>query len=301
MFRRQVLKAHPFAELFPLMEGAELAALAEDIKQHGQRAPASILDGMVLDGRNRVKACEMAGIEPKTRVFTGSDPLGFVLSANLHRRHLTESQRAMVAAKMATLSSGEHPKSSSANLPTSAPRTQGEAAKMLSVSPRLVREARTVLENPKLAKAVVNGTRTVHAAAKEIRKKQEAKEVRRDSTGYAIPEELWPLWDRRDEVQTILTAISKARGALRAVMEAQGEGEPDPLYFHANVSGAQAHLNNAWTSISMALPHATCPVCQGRAKGTCKLCKGSGFIPKHTYDHALSDELRAVREKSCEK
>ncbi len=291
------MKAHPFAELFPAMEGEELQALADDIKANGQRAPATLFDGKVLDGRNRIAACKLIGIEAKTREYSGKDPLEFVLSVNLHRRHLTTSQRALVASKLATLRDGQ--KASSANLPSS--NTQQEAAKRLNVSTRSVGDARVVEKDKKLAKQVANGSKSVHAAAREVRKKEEEKEVRRDSTGYAIPEELWALWDRREEVQSILTAISKARGALRGVMEAQGQGEPDPLYFHANVSGAQAHLHNAWTSISMALPYATCPVCQGRIKETCKLCKQSGFIPKHTYDHAISDELRAVREKSCKK
>lgn len=129
--------------------------------------------------------------------------------------------------------------------------------------------------------------------------KKEAKEVQRDTTGFAIPEEIMPLWNRRDKVQGILTAIGKARGALREVMDEMKLNGDDPLFVHANVSGAYGRLNDAWTTVSMALPHAVCPGCQGRAPDTCKLCKGSGFIPKHTYLHAISAELREIREKQC--
>lgn len=293
------MKDHPLAELFPLMDEPDMAALAADIKEHGLRAPITVYKGMILDGRNRFRACKIANVEIKTRQFeNGNDPMKFVLSVNLHRRHLSESQRAMVAAKMATMKTGEKAQKESANLQT--PPTIAEAAKAVSVSPRLVHEAKTVLASKRQTAAVVSGEKSVHRAAAEIKAKKAEKEVRRDSTGYAIPEELWPLWDRRDEVQTILTAIGKARGALRAVMDSMNEGD-DPLFAHSNVSGAYGRLNDAWTTVSMALPHAVCPACQGRAPDTCKLCKASGFIPKHTYDHAISDDLRTIREKSCVK
>lgn len=282
------------------MAGAELQALADDIKKHGQRAPATLYEGMILDGRNRVKACEMAGKEVKTRDFSGTDPLEFVLSVNLHRRHLSPSQRAMIAVEIAKLHDAKnHP----ANLRGKNHATEGTkiASAQMSVGSRTVESARVVKSDPALSAAVVNGTKSVHAAVKEIRAKKAEKEVRLDTTGYAIPEELFGLWDRRGEVQAILTAIGKARGAIRTVMESQKEGVTDPLYLHANLSGAQAHLHNAWTSISMALPHAVCASCQGRAKETCKVCKTSGFVPKHTFENAFPPELIAIREKSCVK
>jgi hypothetical protein len=58
------LKFHPFAELFPLLEGTELEALARDIKEHGQDEPILTYQGMILDGRNRWRACELVGVSP---------------------------------------------------------------------------------------------------------------------------------------------------------------------------------------------------------------------------------------------
>src|SRR5438093_11702669 len=89
------------------MSEVELQTLADDIKAHGQRDPvlligasgsASRSEDQVIDGRNRLLACELAGFEPEVSWCDGDiDPIAFVLSKNLHRRHLTASQRAMIA------------------------------------------------------------------------------------------------------------------------------------------------------------------------------------------------------------
>jgi hypothetical protein len=94
------LPDHPDASLFPMMPPDELDALAEDIKKHGQREPIYVHQGMVLDGRNRLKACRIAGVEPDFREWNGhGSPVDFVVSMNLHRRHLTsEQKRAVITA-----------------------------------------------------------------------------------------------------------------------------------------------------------------------------------------------------------
>ena len=103
---------HPAAELFPLLDGAAFDALVADIREHGQReAIAFTPDGLLLDGRNRWRACRKAGITPVTRTENG-DPWAFAISANLHRRHLSDAQRAMVAAKIAVRGAGQPRKTS---------------------------------------------------------------------------------------------------------------------------------------------------------------------------------------------
>src|SRR5262249_12260702 len=92
---------HAFSELFPLMDETALEKLTDDIRKHGLREAIVQHEGQILDGRNRYLACQRAGIEPEYRVFKGADPIEYVVSANLHRRHLNESQRAMVAEKLA--------------------------------------------------------------------------------------------------------------------------------------------------------------------------------------------------------
>jgi ParB-like chromosome segregation protein Spo0J len=94
------LKFHPLADIFPLMEGEEFDALVADIKANGLIEPIVMLDGMILDGRNRYRACVAADVEPTFRPFNGDDPAAYVISANIHRRHLTPEQKRDLIAKL---------------------------------------------------------------------------------------------------------------------------------------------------------------------------------------------------------
>ena len=156
------MNIHPLANLFPMMEGDDLAALVDDIKAHGLRETIVLLDGAILDGRNRFRACEIAGVTPRFRSYLGDDPLAYVLSLNLARRHLNESQRAMVAARLETMRPGRPGKD--ANLRVS----RGEAAAALHVSARSVCDAAKVSSDavPELKAAVDQGALSVSAAAK---------------------------------------------------------------------------------------------------------------------------------------
>lgn len=105
-------KIHPAANLFPILEGAAFAELVADVKANGLREPITLYQGKILDGRNRARACVKAKVRPRTRVWKGTDPLAYVVSLNLARRHLTESQRAMVAARLVQTSHGGDRRSS---------------------------------------------------------------------------------------------------------------------------------------------------------------------------------------------
>lgn len=94
------LEGHRLANYFPAIENEEFDELVEDIKKNGQINPIIMYEGKILDGKNRYRVCQKLGIEPITKEYDGDDPVGFVISINIHRRHLTESQRAMLATKM---------------------------------------------------------------------------------------------------------------------------------------------------------------------------------------------------------
>jgi ParB-like chromosome segregation protein Spo0J len=84
----QEIPVHPLAASFPLMEGEDLEALVEDIRANGQREPIELdASGQLIDGRNRLRACKLAGVAPTFVTKDVDDPIAYILSRNLHRRH----------------------------------------------------------------------------------------------------------------------------------------------------------------------------------------------------------------------
>jgi len=163
------MKYHEYANLFPMMTEPDLMRLAEDIKEKGMLDPVITLDGKIIDGRNRFKACGINGITPRFEEYSGDDPLGYVVSHNLHRRHLSESQRAMVAAEWAGLKAGNPTFGAIPPIggigTQSATATRNEAAKLLNVGTSSIDRAKKVKkEAPELAEKVKSGDMSVNAA-----------------------------------------------------------------------------------------------------------------------------------------
>lgn len=174
---------HPYAKLFPMMSDEEIESLAGDIRENGQHEPITVdTDDRIIDGRNRHAACTLAGVKPKivAKDMDDRETLAFVISHNLKRRHLNESQRADIAAKMANLAHGQR---RAANRPVSDPPvTQQEAAALMNVSERSVRRAAKVQEKgtEELKKAVASGEVTVNRAERiaDLPKSQQAAEIK---------------------------------------------------------------------------------------------------------------------------
>lgn len=220
---------HPAAELFPLMSKSELAALAEDIRTNGQQEAIVYFKGQVLDGRNRLLACAIAGKKPDTCEIDDDhsfDPIAYVLSANLHRRHLNESQRSLVAARMKKLlepdaknrqreggkSAGRsRPKQVSANLHQPNGKASDQAATLLNVGSSSVAHASTVLDkgSPELIAAVESGEVAVSKAAKVAKTTPRDKQVE-VAKEKAKPQEKTPFdhlkqwWEKANETQQCL-------------------------------------------------------------------------------------------------
>jgi ParB-like chromosome segregation protein Spo0J len=162
----KLLEPHDFAEVFPTLDGEAFDALVKDIEARGQQEPIWVYEGKILDGRNRYRACQILGRDPVVQEFTGDDAVGFVLSANLHRRHLNESQRAMVAANLSNLVLG-------ANQYTKAGLSAKEASALLKVGTASIERAKAILKSgdPELIKDVTKGKVSVAAAAQTAKKK----------------------------------------------------------------------------------------------------------------------------------
>lgn len=163
---------HPAATLFPLIEGEAFRSLVEDIRTRGQEVPVVLdVDGRLLDGRNRARACQAIGIDVKETRYSGDDPYGFVVSHNMHRRHLTESQRAMVAAKLANLRNGRpSAETLSIDRDSPSPITTKAAAKSLNVGEASAHRARSIRDHgtPELIHAVEVGEISVNKASEIV-------------------------------------------------------------------------------------------------------------------------------------
>ena len=159
------MKLHTLAKLFPPMSDYEFELLQDDIKTNGCHTPLWLYDDMIIDGRHRFAACEELGITPEYKTFAGTEEemLAFVISQNLHRRHLSETQRATVAAELANMTIG-NPKGKK----TTTSITQPTSARMLNVSQRSLSSAKVIKDNgsPLLKDKVAKGEITVSAGEK---------------------------------------------------------------------------------------------------------------------------------------
>ena len=154
---------HPAASVFPLNPPAQQRALEESIRKTGLLHAIVLLGDQVLDGRNRLHACRSVGVKPNfEQVEANEDPVQYVLRANLHRRHLSGSQRAFAAARLAALGAGRPTEETRQSCRFSA----NESAKLFGVSARLVRSARSVRRQgvPELVRAVERGDLSVGRA-----------------------------------------------------------------------------------------------------------------------------------------
>lgn len=157
-------EVHPAAEIFPLLEGQAFEALCADIKTNGLEQMVTLFDGKILDGRNRMRACEIVGVKPDFDEHDGGDPVAFVVSLNLHRRHLNESQRSMVAARIANMGVGDNQHTEGRSIDLT---SQDAAAGMLNVSTPSLKRAKKVQQDatPEVSAAVDAGQLPVSQAA----------------------------------------------------------------------------------------------------------------------------------------
>lgn len=248
--------AHPLADIFPMIAEADLKVLAADIAANGQVDPILLLEGKVLDGRNRQVACKLAGIEPLYTDFGGADPVSFVLSKNLHRRHLSESQRAMAAAMIVDWERGiNQTTAGAANLQTR------RAAEKLSISERSVFSAKRIREHgaPELIEAIRSGKVAVHTgeAISELQHAEQARVIREDKKAIVAKAK-----EIRAEQQKVKHAVRLATMAMVAEKgRATAPAKLDRLYpvyyadpawkyqVHSEVTGREKSAENHYPTM----------------------------------------------------
>lgn len=169
---------HEAANIFPL-DDEHMDELAADIKAHGLREPIHIFEDRILDGRRRWMACRIAGVKPTTVEVETDDPVAYVISLNLHRRHLSVSQQSMVAGRARKFydeaakerqksAGGDHSKALMANLPQALGTARDLAGKAVGVSGKSVEYSTAVLTKgtPALIAAVDSDKIAVSTAAR---------------------------------------------------------------------------------------------------------------------------------------
>jgi hypothetical protein len=178
---------HPLCTLFPRLVGMEFLSLRDDIKANGLRQPIVLHGELILDGGNRYRACLEAGIEPAFEQFHGGSVVAFVLSQNLHRRHLSAGQQAAIVSSAqdwakAQPHGGDRRSEQGATLHLA--RAQDRAAQS-GASIRTQKMADKVAKaDPALAKRVAHGEVSLLAAVKQV---AAPAKLESDSTGLAQP------------------------------------------------------------------------------------------------------------------
>jgi N6-adenosine-specific RNA methylase IME4 len=226
---------HPAADVFPLLEGPEFEALCADIAEHGLREPITRmrLKGLrvVLDGRNRLRACAKVGVRPHWREFEGDSPAAFVVSLNLKRRNLTKSQAVACAVEMlpvfeaearARQGHGSTAPGKGRTLRDPGPRAledekraREQAATQFGVSGRHVQRGKKLKQMaPQLLDAVKAGKMDLGTAVKASRLDDELRRV---------------VLGQVEESKKPTDGKQAVRSALRQQATARIESEPAPL------------------------------------------------------------------------
>jgi len=181
------MEAHEYANIFPMMNEAEFDELCRDMAEHGYRPENPIItyQGKILDGRNRFKATEQVGVLPMFVEFGGDDPLNFVLSQNLHRRHLNSSQRAIAALEVERIY-GERAKEKQGQrtdileiIPKSEPvHAAKEAAKITGTNPRYITDAKRIQEEaPEMIPAIMAGETNIPQVMRQLRREDKIEQI----------------------------------------------------------------------------------------------------------------------------
>lgn len=178
---RPALTTHPVADLFPMMPPAELEELAASIARDGLLNPCVRQDGVLLDGRNRLAACEIAGVEPRFTEYDGDSPVAFIIGINLSRRHLNKGQKIVLALELEPYFAAEAKKRQRGgqggvllveNVPQAKSRDQ--AAKAVGVSGKTVSAAKAIKQaSPELFEKVKQGKVSIAKATKQLKAEQD--------------------------------------------------------------------------------------------------------------------------------
>jgi len=222
------MKHHPIADVWPMMDEDKLREMADDIRKNGQLIPVWLYEGKILDGRNRYAACKIAGVEPRTKEYTGDEPTAFAVAMNDRRRHMNKGALAAVAAELEPFFAKDsarrkketegRPKKDAekpvAKLPPVCPKpkARAEAAKSVGVGERYVQDAKKVKqEAPEVFEKLKAGKITLQDAKREVAKKP-TDDWRKDER------------ERQEDVKAGSTVVANASADKNLIAWAERQG-----------------------------------------------------------------------------
>jgi hypothetical protein len=305
------MQAHEAAELFPMMLEPELQQLAADIQAHGLRQKIVLHDGKILDGRNRYQACCRVGVSPDCVQWDGAggNPIEFVISQNLKRRHLDAGQRSAIADSLAKPFEDDAERRRLQNLKNSHSldgadlphretpgRSIEKAAAAMQVSATSAKKFRAIKKrDPELAAKVVAGEVSLDAAFKQARPiaadsgepNRKADNVHDgacpcDESGNPIPKHLIAVFEARDEFDAVLSKVKILSQVCLSLSNRAG-GE------RIRWNELKTDIDNLRRHLRFARPYSICPYCDGTDKA-CKACKGTGWITEAATKQAPKTE-----------
>lgn len=220
------LMQHPLSAAFPAMSAEDFQALKDDIENNGQREPVMVFEGMVLDGWHRYTACEQLGLPVEKFTFPeGGDPVAFVLSHNLHRRHLSASQRAAAVVACTAWTPAGRPKNNIE--PSSTFSKNQDLAKQAGTTVRTISDAKTA-HKAGLTDAVKSGALTVKEAAQVARGNEPKKTV---APPAAAPERGQTLPPSEDSANSgdfdVVAELERAHADIQRLTEEVQAAEAD--------------------------------------------------------------------------
>jgi ParB-like chromosome segregation protein Spo0J len=206
------IKIHPAAELLPELEGSDFIEFLKRIQYQGQKQPIIIWEetGQLVDGRNRLKVCNLLNIDPivEARSFKDEDEvIEYIFDANLSRRHLSKEKRAFIAADLAKLKKGRRKKKDG--------MSQAEAAKKMGVSRSFVQKAKRIKQegSNNLVEQVKEGKLSISAAYELIKLSKEEQDEQL-TKGKAV--------DKAQEIKFSGLTLDKMANSFVAYCEKRG-------------------------------------------------------------------------------
>lgn len=219
------MNLHPLCVFFPRIVGNEFDSLVADIKANGLREPITLYEGQVLDGGNRYAACLEAGVEPHFVGFTGGDIAAFVLSANMHRRHLSQGQNAAIIAQVTNWAEANQRGGRRATdaIPTIPLATVAERAQASGTSERTQRKADKIAKvAPELVAEVAQGNISIAQAEAKINEGKPPTD--RQIEAEQIADEILSDFDPLKELEQAHSEIATLRSTLDAISSDSPQG-----------------------------------------------------------------------------